>query len=180
LSYLLGFFFGKGALATQIGVIAWALRAFIGAVTGPSSAAARPYHLFAADRLGALLAWGTSLGRQSLGPTFDDTVARLAREVMLSYRIVFVGLSRRLKKIVKGRYKFRRQYVCVLPSARLRCGFHLIKFCLKFAEGRTHKQRLVSLIGPILSGQEASPVVFMRRQQQKHVLGALRKQYLLT
>jgi hypothetical protein len=62
---------------------------------------------------------------------------KITYELKLTYRIIFISLSRRVRKIVKNKFKFRRQYVCVPPKLRLKYGIHLIKFCLKFVEGKT-------------------------------------------
>jgi hypothetical protein len=107
-------------------------------------------------------------------------LATFSQKISILYRVSFVGLSRRLRKIVKNKYRFRRQYVCVLPASRLRYGFHLVRFCLKFADGRTRLERLLSLVKSVLFQEDSSPILFMRYQQQKHVLGVLRKQYLLS
>lgn len=184
LSYFLGFFLRDGLLASHLKVLY-----FIFSRSLLPSQKSIPF-FFAADfaltPLNLVTALATPMVNFSITPLsaphsplyFFFKV--IASSIALTYRVAFVGLSRRLRKIVKNKYRFRRQYVCVFPSSRLRYGFHLIRFCLKFIGGKTKADRLLTLITPLTSDYTASPVYQLRYQQQKHVLSALRKQYLLS
>jgi hypothetical protein len=181
LSFFLGFFLSSGLSLTHRKNLDIT---FSGVAVGlPSPSKRRPTPL---DKKQTLL-----LGRALLGPLapvasplesapLSLLFFNLAGSLAVTYRVVFVGLSRRLRKIVKNKYRFRRQYVCVLPASRLRYGFHLVRFCLKFVEGKTKSARLLRIFEGLLADQPLNPVHQIRSQQQKHVLGVLRKQYLLS
>jgi hypothetical protein len=184
LSFFLGFFLTNGRLLMGVQTLGGVLGSFLASNLLDHRVTLRGFKLSEPLPLGGLAFVlfqtrphvGGGPGSLSLG----HLLSALSVEISLSYRVAFIGLSRRLRKIVKNKYKYRRQYVCVLPSARLRYGLHLVKFCLKFIEGRTQTQRLAAALVPIFLKQDTSPFLFVRRQQQKHVLGALRKQYLLS
>lgn len=184
LSYFLGFFLRNGLYASHLKVLYFIFNQLLvpsGKNTFPFFAASftsAPSALISALSTPAV----NLLGNPSsipCNPLYFFFKA-ITSSVALTYRVAFVGLSRRLRKIVKNKYRFRRQYVCVFPSSRLRYGFHLIRFCLKFIGGKTKAERLLALLTPLSLDQTVSPVYQLRYQQQKHVLSALRKQYLLS
>lgn len=111
---------------------------------------------------------------------FWDKFHRLCSLLPVTYRVIFISLSRRVRKIVRNRFRFRKQFVCVPPHARLVQGFRLLKLCLRFVEGRTWPARLRSLLGSLFTDQGSSPVLYMRARQQVHVLSVLRRQYLFV
>lgn len=184
LSYFLGFFLRDGLLASHLKLLYFV---FGQSLSSPQKNVpfffAVNSSLSALDLASALSTPVSNLSSTSLSISRDPLYSFLnliASSVALTYRVAFVGLSRRLRKIVKNKYRFRRQYVCVFPSSRLRYGFHLIKFCLKFIGGKTKADRLLALVTPLSLDYTTSAVYQLRYQQQKHVLSALRKQYLLS
>ncbi len=189
-TFLLGFFMVGGQLIKHLGSLSLVFALLGGETTKLHTLNAQPLTFFYNPSVLFGLFFFGFLGLPSLvnqpglplpcRRKLGDLFAVFSQEISLTYRISFVGLSRRLRKIVKNKYRFRRQYVCVLPSSRLRYGFHLVRFCLRFIGGKTRVQRLTTLFQSIISAEEASPVLFIRYQQQKHVLGVLRRQHLLA
>lgn len=192
LSFLLGFFMGRGFLVKHVNCLALIFSVLLGGVISAPKIPLQAHSLvfyFPPTKLFNLVLpvneepTAVSRGETrgfSFGKGLNSLLIQLAQEIAVTYRISFVGLSRRLRKIVKNKYRFRRQYVCVLPNSRLRYGFHLIRFCLRFVAGNTKSQRLLILLRSIFLVEETSPVLFIRLQQQKHVLEVLRRQHFLS
>jgi len=57
--------------------------------------------------------------------------------LVLSYRIRYHALDRKLRKIVKNRYRYVRSYTCVREAQRLRYGLRLLTVGLMLAGERT-------------------------------------------
>lgn len=184
LSYFLGFFIRNGLLANHLKSLYFIFNRSL-SYEQKGTLAPLSFNFFPTplNLIAALSGLRTSSEYAPVPESFTPFsffFKTIASSLALTYRVVFVGLSRRLRKIVKNKYRFRRQYVCVFPASRLRYGFHLIKFCLKFMGGKTKTDRLLTLITSLGVNYTTSPIYQLRYQQQKHVLGALRKQYLLS
>lgn len=66
--------------------------------------------------------------------------------LVLSYRIRYHALDRKLRKIVKNRYRYVRSYTCVREAQRVRYGLRLLSFGLMLAGDRTWAARLLSVL----------------------------------
>jgi hypothetical protein len=51
----------------------------------------------------------------------------LATTLPITYVVQYQALDRKLRKIVKNRYRYVRRYVCLRPSERLRVGLRLVR-----------------------------------------------------
>jgi hypothetical protein len=91
----------------------------------------------------------------------------------MSYRLVYRGLSRRLRKIVRNRYKFRRQLLCLQPASRIRAGVRTYVFMLQFTPGRSLQTRLIAVCAAEGLAQQ------LQQGQQLYVLRLLRQQHFL-
>lgn len=84
-------------------------------------------------------------------PTHIDTWALLQAQPHMAYGLKYCRLSRRVRKILRNRYRYSKYFFMVPPAKRLAATLHLWKYALKFYDDRTFGQRLLALgatLGP--------------------------------
>ncbi len=100
---------------------------------------------------------------------FFTLLARLS----LSYFVQYKALDRKLRKIVKNKYRYSRQYVALLPHDRLRAGLRLLKITAFFFTARRWRLRFFSMMQSLLLPINESLVLTMVRRHQQTSLKAL-------
>ena len=63
----------------------------------------------------------------------------------LAYGLKYCRLSRRVRKILRNKYRYSKYFFMVPPAKRLLVTLHLWKYTLKFYDDRSFVQRLTSL-----------------------------------
>jgi hypothetical protein len=63
----------------------------------------------------------------------------------MAYGLKYCRLSRRVRKILRNRYRYSKYFFMVPPSKRLIITLHLWKYVLKFYDERTFEERLRAL-----------------------------------
>ena len=53
-------------------------------------------------------------------------LAKLGFDLRLTYRIRYHALDRKVRKIVKNKYRYVRSYVCIRETQRFRLGLRLM------------------------------------------------------
>lgn len=88
----------------------------------------------------------------------------LARRLSLTYRVRHRALTRRMRKIVRNRYRFVRTYGAVAPSQRVRQGLRLIQLLLPLSDAPTLTGRLTDTLGGLLEEPATSPLARLHAQ----------------
>lgn len=112
----------------------------------PRARAPRP------PRGGRPLAWATAAPRvarpaPTAGPRTPhlDVWDHLRAQPHMAYGLKYCRLSRRVRKILRNRYRYSKYFFMVPPSKRLIITLHLWKYVLKFYDERTFEERLRAL-----------------------------------
>lgn len=63
----------------------------------------------------------------------------------LAYGLKYCRLSRRVRKILRNRYRYSKYFFMVPPAKRMLVTLHLWKYVLKFYDERTLALRLIEL-----------------------------------
>jgi hypothetical protein len=108
---------------------------------------------------------GDLLRRQPL--RFSFSFKPFFEPLRLTYFIQHQALDRKLRKIVKNRYRYVRRYVLIRPMDRLRWGLRLTKVCLILQPQRRWGDRVYSLLYDYIFNRDGSLLqrLWLRHQQ---------------
>lgn len=91
----------------------------------------------------------------------------------MTYRIRYHALDRKVRKIVKNRYRYVRTYVCVRDVQRIRFGLRLLPLGVLLCTDRRWVGRLTQLLAGLVQQPEASILRQLRKQHHQTALTAL-------
>jgi hypothetical protein len=106
------------------------------------------------------------------GPT--PSLGQMAGGIELTYRVKLRGLSRKLRKIVRNRYRFTRSYEWVHPTLRYKAGLHLIKPALRLKKLPTFSGRLSSTVYDVLNNPRQSATLALKQKHQQVAMSMLK------
>lgn len=89
------------------------------------------------------------------------------------YRVRYTRLNRKIRKIVKNKYKYQKQYVWLLPRQRNGFILNLLKACTLIQPHKTEKQRLAATLTEHFLNLKKSPITQLVEQHQKTTIGQL-------
>lgn len=89
------------------------------------------------------------------------------------YRVRYTALNRKIRKIVKNKYKYQKQYTWLLPRQRQAFVVNLLKACVSIQKDKRVESRLASVLFLHFSNFKESPVVKLIEQHQKVVVSQL-------
>ncbi len=104
-----------------------------------------------------------------LNVSFPQICGRLKISFMVRYR----SLDRKLKKIVKNKYRYSRAYVMLKLQNRIKSGLRLILLGLAVRSNQTIQDRLEDVLGDVLFMPEKSMLLDIRNKHQNIALTAL-------
>ncbi len=125
-----------------------------------------------------LLAWqlpavGTDLSDHRASFLPSHLLLWVSSILQLTYRIRYHALDRKVRKIVKNRYRYVRTYVCVRDIHRVRFGLRLLPLGMLLCADRRWVGRLAQLLAGLVRQPEASILRQLRRQHHQTALTAL-------
>ena len=91
----------------------------------------------------------------------------------LTYRIRYHALDRKIRKIVKNKYRYVRSYVCIREAQRVRYGLRLLPLGALLCPERRWEVRLGVLLQTLMWNPQQSVVRQLRQQHQQTALSAL-------
>jgi hypothetical protein len=91
----------------------------------------------------------------------------------LTYRIRYHALDRKIRKIVKNKYRYVRSYVCIREAHRVRHGLRLVPLGVLLCPERRWGARLSVLLETLVWAPQTSVVRQLRQQHHNTALGAL-------
>jgi len=97
----------------------------------------------------------------------------VAHSLKLTYRIKYFALDRKLRKIVKNRYRYVRAYVCIRSTQRLRYGLRLLPLSALLQTDRSWLQRVSRILLGLMQQPELSTLRHTRSQHQYLTLRVL-------
>jgi hypothetical protein len=100
-------------------------------------------------------------------------VARITRTLPLVFYVQHQALDRKLRKIVKNRYRYVRRYVYIQPSDRLRLGLRLCAVARMLYGGPTWAYRLRAMVEAYMENPATSLISVLHRRHQEITLRAL-------
>jgi hypothetical protein len=100
-------------------------------------------------------------------------LAWVGLSLRLTYRIRYHALDRKIRKIVKNKYRYVRSYVCVREAQRVRYGLRLLPLGVLLCPERRWHSRLGVLLQTLLWHPQQSVVRQLRHQHHQTALGAL-------
>ena len=113
-------------------------------------------------------------------PTRSEPVVLLLllQRLRLLYRVRHRALTRRMRKIVRNRYRYVRTYECVAPSQRARHGLRLIRAVLPLSQEATFAARLATTLGDALYSSEDSVLLRLHSQHSLVAVAKLAARYV--
>jgi len=100
-------------------------------------------------------------------------MAALAITLRQTYRLRFYGLDRRVRKIVKNKFRYTLRYEMVPIPRRLIVNIAAIRLGFLTGERRFWEARLAMILGDVLADPDTSFVCQLIKQQQRLALEAL-------
>jgi hypothetical protein len=105
--------------------------------------------------------------------TPDIFLSWLANSLKLTYRIRYHALDRKVRKIVKNKYRYVRTYVCIREWHRVRLGIRLLVTATIIQSARHWDSRLSTVLSELSCNPERSLLRQLRRQHQHLALSSL-------
>lgn len=105
-------------------------------------------------------------------PAFE-VLSFFEKKLPITYMIQYQALDRKLRKIVKNRYRYVRRYILVRPRDRLRSGLRLFKTSTLLVSSNQWKQRLYLSLYALYQFPQTAVVLQLRRRHQQITLRAL-------
>lgn len=115
-----------------------------------------------------VLALGGARSNTSLG-----VFMQLCLALKTSYVVRYKSLDRKLRKIVKNKYRFFRFYSMLKPVHRVRAGLRFILLGLALRSNQRMQARLLDILSDVLVAPEQSLLLDLKRKHQAVTLGAL-------
>ena len=100
-------------------------------------------------------------------------LAWVGLSLRLTYRIRYHALDRKIRKIVKNKYRYVRSYVCIREAHRVRHGLRLVPMGVLLCPERRWGARLATLLETLVWAPHQSVVRQLRQQHHNTALGAL-------
>lgn len=83
-----------------------------------------------------------------------------------AYRVKYCRLNRKIRKIVKNKYRYQKRYEWIPPRARLPFVVGLFKKAIAIDDALVSVGRFYNVVSPLLTDRDDSLVVTMARQHQ--------------
>jgi len=100
-------------------------------------------------------------------------VAQISASLRLTYRIRYHALDRKVRKIVKNKYRYVRSYVCIRETQRFRLGLRLMLVGALLQTDRRWGARVYGLLADLQRAPQACYLRHLRRQHHQTALQAL-------
>lgn len=97
----------------------------------------------------------------------------LFSRLTVAYYVRYRALDRKLRKIVKNRYRYTRQYVAIYPGDRLRVGLRYLRVLASLSSNRHCWARFSSVLVTLLLPREQCPILTVLKKHQQTALRAL-------
>ena len=98
---------------------------------------------------------------------------RICQRVRVSFLVRYRSLDRKLRKIVKNKYRYSRSYVMLKPSSRVKQGLRFILLGLSLRSNQKIRECLASLFYDVLFAPQSSILLEVRDKYQSVALTAL-------
>lgn len=108
-------------------------------------------------------------------PLLLKTIVELKQELSLNFVVRYRQINRKLRKIVKNKYKYVRVYEFIRRDRRWFWGLRLLKLSLSFDLASTFKQRLENFFLKFFRGQKDHPFFDLKNHYHMIALRALIK-----
>lgn len=102
-----------------------------------------------------------------------DVFLQICSALKTSYMVKYKSLDRKLRKIVKNKYRFFRFYSMLKPMQRVKAGLRFTLLGLTLRSNQRMQERLVELFSDIFFIPEQSLLLGLKRKHQLVTLGAL-------
>lgn len=104
---------------------------------------------------------------------FEHLAWLLVNALSLTYWVQHQALDRKLRKIVKNKYRYVRRYVYIRARDRVRMGLRLCNVAKFLFEGRTWSLRVLHMLQELAHTPEVSILRYLHAQHQQTSLRAL-------
>ncbi len=98
---------------------------------------------------------------------------QICQRLRISFMVRYRSLDRKLRKIVKNKYRYSRSYVMLKPSNRVKHGLRFILLGLSLRSNLKMQDCLLSLLFDVLFVPESSILLEVRNKHQNVALTAL-------
>jgi len=110
---------------------------------------------------------------EHLGLMHSNLVHRLCAVLKMSYMVKYKALDRKLRKIVKNKYRYFRFYGMLKPNNRVKAGLRLLLLGLSLRSSQKMNSRLLDLLVDLCVTPEQSFLVNLRKKHQTLTLSTL-------
>lgn len=100
-------------------------------------------------------------------------IKMLCGSLKMSYMVKYKALDRKLRKIVKNKYRYFRFYTMVNPNNRIKLGLRLLLIGLSLRSNQRVSSRVVELIADVLVSPDQSLLLNLRNRHQTITLTTL-------
>ena len=140
-------------------------------------ATATPFAFLASLALAVWQAGGAAPSAAAGGGALElmpgHVLAWVGLSLRLTYRIRYHALDRKIRKIVKNKYRYVRSYVCIREVHRVRHGLRLVPLGVLLCPERRWGARLAVLLETLVWAPHQSVVRQLRQQHHNTALAAL-------
>jgi hypothetical protein len=105
-----------------------------------------------------------------------ELVTLLVHLLYQEYRVSYCSISRKLRKIVKNKYRYVRRFECLFYKARWKYSTWLLRLALLFRSELTYGARLSGIFVELLFDPTSSLLLSLRYAHRTHTLAMLRLQ----
>lgn len=117
---------------------------------------------------------GSAAGfRWSEARSGGDFFSNLASVLKLSYFVQYQAIDRKLRKIVKNKYRYVRRYLSLRVGDRLRYGLRLIPVASSLYPNRRWEDKVFMALHDLFMSRDASPLFRLWQKHQHAALQAL-------
>jgi hypothetical protein len=102
-----------------------------------------------------------------------DIFAYICLSLTTSFVVRYKSLDRKLRKIVKNKYRYFRFYSMIKPANRVRTGLRFILLGLALRSNQKLKDRLDEVLTDVCISPSTSILVSLKQKHQTITLGAL-------
>lgn len=99
--------------------------------------------------------------------------SQVCQRLKVSFLVRYRSLDRKLRKIVKNKYRYSRSYVMLKPSSRIKQGLRFILLGLALRSNQKIRESMLGLISDLLFAPQSSILLEVRDKHQSVALTAL-------
>lgn len=103
----------------------------------------------------------------------NDIFSQICLALKTAYVVKYKSLDRKLRKIVKNKYRYFRFYSMVKPAGRVRVGLRFILLGLAVRSNQTFHDRLDEILLDVLVHPSRSILLSLKQKHQMVSLGSL-------